>query len=392
MVIFGKLRYALSQGRGSWRSAAYAIALWALLWPTLGLADSKAELAHQRQSQLRQQLQRLAAEHARSSDAYSHEQEQLQRLLGKQARARRSLQSTRQELEQTKKRLEELGQQQRTLQQTQRSTVQRLRRISTLFQVAQQHQDPATDTLEHARQQAWLQHLGRSRAQLLQQLDREAAQLAALQITVDEALAQQQAQQAKREEQLASLDGLAAEHSAMIRDLERQLARDERQQDALQEQLAAVDALLQRLEQARTWAGKQPKGLAPSRGQLLFPVQGQVRRAYGERTGSGQRSRGLLIDLPGGQPVGAIAPGVVVWVGWLSRLGLTMIVDHGADYFSIYAHAQQALFGVGDAVGTGEPVILSGQTGGLTQPGLYLEIRRGRRAMNPKDWFRNPPS
>lgn len=391
-MIFGKLRSALSQGRGSWRSLLCAIALWPLLWPLGAQAASEAELARQRQTELRQQLQRLADEHARSSEAYSHEQEQLQRLLSKQARARRALQSTRQDLASTQQRLDELGAQQSALRQTQQATLQRLRQVSTLFQVARQTQDPATDMLQSARQQAWLQHLGRSRAELLQQLSREAEELAALQTTVDETLAQQRAQEAKRQEQLASLDGLAAEHSAMIRDLERQLARDERQQDALQEQLAAVDALLQRLEKARTWAGKQPQGLAPSRGQLLFPVQGRVRRAYGQQTGSGQRSRGLLIDLPGGQPVGAIAPGVVVWVGWLSRLGLTMIVDHGADYFSIYAHAQQALVGVGDAVGPGEPLMLSGQTGGLSEPGLYLEIRRGRRALNPKDWFRNPPS
>lgn len=366
--------------------------LWALLWPAQGLAANEAELARQRQAQLRQQLERLADEHARSSAAYGHEQEQLQRLLGKQAQARRRLQSTREDLENTAQRLEELEQNRAALEQAQARTLERLRQVSSLFQIARQNQDPATDPLENARRQAWLQYLGRSRADLLQQLGQDAEELAALQRTVDATLKTQQTQKAQREKQLASLEGLAAEHSAMIRDLERQLARDQRQQNALEEQLAAVDALLQRLEQARTWAGKQPKGLAPSRGQLVFPVQGQVRRAYGQRTGSGQRSRGVVIDLPGGQPVGAIAPGVAVWVGWLSRLGLTMIVDHGADYFSIYAHAQQALVGVGDAVGSGQPLILSGQTGGLSQPGLYLEIRRGRRALNPKDWFKNPPS
>jgi septal ring factor EnvC (AmiA/AmiB activator) len=62
------------------------------------------------------------------------------------------------------------------------------------------------------------------------------------------------------------------------------------------------------------------------------------------------------------------------------------VVDHGNGYMSLYAHNQALLKSVGDRVETGEPIALVGQSGGLTQSGLYFEIRHLGKALNPKLW------
>ena len=38
----------------------------------------------------------------------------------------------------------------------------------------------------------------------------------------------------------------------------------------------------------------------------------------------------------------------------------------------------------------GEAIATVGDTGGRSPPGLYLEIRRGAKAVDPVPWFRRP--
>ena len=85
--------------------------------------------------------------------------------------------------------------------------------------------------------------------------------------------------------------------------------------------------------------------------------------------------------------VKAIADGRVVYVGWMHQLGLLLILDHGEGYFSIYGHAGAASRQVGEAVRTGQQIAVAGDTGGHRETGVYLEIRKGRTALNPQDWL-----
>ncbi len=70
-------------------------------------------------------------------------------------------------------------------------------------------------------------------------------------------------------------------------------------------------------------------------------------------------------------------------------MGLLLIVDHGG-YMSLYAHNEQLFKGAGDRVEGGEVVATVGDSGGRSQPGLYLEIRRGAQPVDPVPWFRRP--
>ncbi|EBQ6151042.1 murein hydrolase activator EnvC, partial [Salmonella enterica subsp. enterica serovar Enteritidis] len=45
------------------------------------------------------------------------------------------------------------------------------------------------------------------------------------------------------------------------------------------------------------------------------------------------------------------------------------------------------LVNVGDQVKAGQPIALVGSSGGQERPGLYFEIRRQGRTVNPQPWL-----
>ncbi|MCK9511499.1 MAG: peptidoglycan DD-metalloendopeptidase family protein [Pigmentiphaga sp.] len=83
-----------------------------------------------------------------------------------------------------------------------------------------------------------------------------------------------------------------------------------------------------------------------------------------------------------------MAPGTVVFSGWLRGFGNLLILDHGDDYLSVYGSNEAILKQVGDAVGGGEAVATAGATGGLAQSGLYFEIRHRGNPVDPLPWIR----
>ena len=67
-----------------------------------------------------------------------------------------------------------------------------------------------------------------------------------------------------------------------------------------------------------------------------------------------------------------------------------MIIDHGNEFMSLYAHAEALHKNVGDSVKQGEKIALVGDSGGVPQPSLYFEIRRQGVPVNPADWCTVP--
>jgi septal ring factor EnvC (AmiA/AmiB activator) len=94
-----------------------------------------------------------------------------------------------------------------------------------------------------------------------------------------------------------------------------------------------------------------------------------------------------MIEANRGTAVRALYDGRVAYADWLPGMGLLLIIDHGG-YMSLYAHNEQLYKSAGDAVAGGETIGTVGDSGGRSQPGLYLEIRRGAKAIDPVPWFR----
>jgi murein DD-endopeptidase MepM/ murein hydrolase activator NlpD len=115
-------------------------------------------------------------------------------------------------------------------------------------------------------------------------------------------------------------------------------------------------------------------------GILLNPVEGgPVVSAYGLRLhpilGIERMHKGLDIDGPMGAPVRASADGVVVFAEERGGYGLTVLVDHGNQLATLYAHLSSFAVGPGDPVRRGDVLGTVGSTGLSTGPHVHWEVR-----------------
>ena len=128
-------------------------------------------------------------------------------------------------------------------------------------------------------------------------------------------------------------------------------------------------------------------GLA--KGAQPWPLRGQLIHRFGGARTSQLAWKGVLIGAPIGREVTSIASGQVVYADWLSGFGMVMVIDHGKGYMSLYGHNQSLLRSSGDKVTMGQPIALSGESGGQEQTGLYFEIRYQGTAVNPLPWLKS---
>lgn len=125
------------------------------------------------------------------------------------------------------------------------------------------------------------------------------------------------------------------------------------------------------------------------RGKMAWPTKGKHLNRFGSpRSGSRVKWQGIQIAGREGQQINAIHSGRVVFADWLRGYGLLIIIDHGGNYMSLYAHNQSLLRDEGDWVGGGEALATVGASGGKRQAGLYFEIRHKGKPTDPRRWCR----
>jgi len=83
----------------------------------------------------------------------------------------------------------------------------------------------------------------------------------------------------------------------------------------------------------------------------------------------------------------AVAAGEVRFADWFRGYGKLVILDHGEDYFTVTGHLDAIEVEVGDQVRGGDRIAVAGETGSLSGPRLYFEIRKGSGALDPADWL-----
>ncbi len=159
--------------------------------------------------------------------------------------------------------------------------------------------------------------------------------------------------------------------------------------NSLDKQRKDLESVLQAVEREVTNIA-MPANYKPFkalRGKMPWPINGKQLNRYGAaRHGSSVTWQGIQISGNEGDAVKAIHNGRVVFADWLRGAGLLIIVDHGGDYLSLYAHNQSLLRSEGDWVRGGEGIATVGNSGGQRQAGLYFEIRYKGRPTDPRSW------
>jgi LysM repeat protein len=99
---------------------------------------------------------------------------------------------------------------------------------------------------------------------------------------------------------------------------------------------------------------------------------------------------GLDLDGETGDPIYAADSGVIVYSGWNDwGYGNMLIVDHGNDWQTLYAHLSVINAVCGESVGQGQAIGLMGSTGNSTGSHLHFEMHNGSTKVNP--WSYLPP-
>lgn len=96
---------------------------------------------------------------------------------------------------------------------------------------------------------------------------------------------------------------------------------------------------------------------------------------------------GMDFTAPKGTDVYATGNGKVVFSGWRQGYGNCVVVDHGFNYQTLYAHLSKSLVHVGKQVKRGDIIALVGNSGKSTGPHLHYEVHYKGAAVDPRNFY-----
>lgn len=132
-----------------------------------------------------------------------------------------------------------------------------------------------------------------------------------------------------------------------------------------------------------------PWDVAPADRQFAWPVAaGTVSSPFGMRHGA--MHDGIDIAAPLGTPILAAETGTVIFAGRLRGYGNVVIIQHSANYATVYGHNARNLTSAGAGVARGQEIAEMGMTGRATGPNLHFEVRYGNRPQNPLAYLPPP--
>ncbi len=189
--------------------------------------------------------------------------------------------------------------------------------------------------------------------------------------------------------EINALEVARAEREQALSQLEQRIQSRQEELEQAQRDEAELSALLEEL--AVALADIPPELEVPSfnelRGQLPHPVKGPLRQRFGDSRGGELNWNGWLIAAEPGSDVQAVGHGRVAYADWLRGYGLILIIDHGDGFMSLYAHNEALLRDVGDWVRPGDVIASVGNSGGVSEVGLYFELRQGGKPVDPRHWL-----
>lgn len=247
-------------------------------------------------------------------------------------------------------------------------------------------QNPA----EIGRMLTYYEYYNRARTRIIQEMHGHLQKLATLRDSQQQQSEKLNSLKAEHQQTLAKLESAQAARSRAIAELEGKISSGSDRLASLRADEKELETLLQRLQKALEQAPAAGTGgpFATLKGELPWPLQGPLLARFGaSKSGTHLRWEGVWIGADTGSDVRAVAAGRVVYVGWMHRYGLMVIIAHQGGYYSLYAHDQAAYVSVGDAVSAGQRIATAGDTGGHSDSGVYFEIRKGKTPLDPLSWL-----
>jgi murein DD-endopeptidase MepM/ murein hydrolase activator NlpD len=161
-----------------------------------------------------------------------------------------------------------------------------------------------------------------------------------------------------------------------LEDAEDRLAQDSKQLESLILSKSQVDPGL---------------ALPPGSGQMIYPVTAPVTSNFGWRThpilGYQKFHSGVDFGADYGTAIYAAAAGKVIFAGWYGGYGNAVVISHGSNITTLYAHASQVYVSEGETVQKGQPIATVGSSGFSTGPHLHFEVRANGEPTDPAPYL-----
>lgn len=135
---------------------------------------------------------------------------------------------------------------------------------------------------------------------------------------------------------------------------------------------------LQHLPAIQPVPNKDLKRTASGYGRRIDPIYKTIRF-----------HKGMDFSAPIGTDIFATADGVITSIGWKQGYGNCIIIDHGYEYTTLYAHIHKFKKGLrrGSKVSRGDVIASVGNTGKSTGPHLHYEVRYKGVHQNPQNYY-----
>ncbi len=112
-----------------------------------------------------------------------------------------------------------------------------------------------------------------------------------------------------------------------------------------------------------------------------WPSQGTISSGFGIR--HGKMHEGIDITKDKGRDIRAAGSGIVEFAGYRKGYGRTVIINHGGNYKTLYAHNQKLYVKKGMRVKTGVLISQMGSSGKSSGIHLHFEVRYKGKPQNP---------
>ena len=227
------------------------------------------------------------------------------------------------------------------------------------------------------------------RDQLLQNYERWSF----LQIDLENNRKQELQLEGKYLERIRTLDRERAVREALLKDVRSQKRLANAAIDALKVAAGELDQVIVALTHDRPARSQPPPGsMGTLKGLLDAPVKGKITNFFGPfknpRYNVMNFRSGIDIASERGEPIQAVFTGKVLYADWFKGYGNMLIIDHGDNYCTLYAHVEELFKHKGDTVEIGEVIATVGDSGSLSGPGLYFEIRHYGKPEDPEMWLK----
>ncbi len=248
-------------------------------------------------------------------------------------------------------------------------------------------QDPAAI----GRTLIYYDYLNQSRTQSIKTIDERITALSHLESDIRQKQQQIQTAQQQRKQEKAALEAKRHSRQQVLTRIEKDIKNQAQRLVQLEETRKSLEALLAKLSEALADIPAEVGDIKPFqqlKGRLIHPADGRMNNHFGKhRKGGNLKWQGVTINAKTGSRVSAIHHGRIAFSDWLRGFGLLVIIDHGDGYMSLYGHNESLYKDVGEWVETGEIVATVGESGGQSSAGLYFEIRKNGKPLNPQSWL-----